>query len=81
MARGWESKSVESQMEDVRSVPQRRTPVTPEQQERMHRKQGIELDRKRVARELQETSSPMRKTSLEHALAFLDGELGKLERE
>lgn len=81
MARGWESKSVESQMDDVRSTPERRAPVTPEQEDRKHRRQGIELDRKRVARELHETSSPLRKTSLEHALAFLDGELGKLERE
>lgn len=78
MARGWESKSVESQMDDAQRAPARQEPLTPEQRDVQHRKQGLELDRKRVARELDETRSEMRKTSLTRALEHLDSELGKL---
>lgn len=78
MARGWESKSVESQQfED--SPTQERERASAEERERKSRREGLELSRLRVRRELQETTSDLRRSSLEQALRFLDGELRKLE--
>jgi hypothetical protein len=78
MARGWESKSVESQIEDAEAAASRGEPLTPEQREARRKREGFELSRRRVVRELAETRSPSRKESLAHALAFLDEEIGKL---
>lgn len=79
MARGWESKSVESQMEERGQTPERRKPMSAEERVRIGRKEGLEMSRLRVRRELQETSSALRRASLEQALRFLDAELRKLE--
>jgi hypothetical protein len=73
MARGWESKSVESQIETDPSAD-RGEPVTPEQ-----RKRGsLELSRRRVLQDLEAARSELRRVSLERALAFLEEELAKL---
>ena len=77
MARGWESKSVESQIEDA-DRSDRTEPLTPEQREILRKREGLELSRRRVLRDLEAAGSPVRRTSLEHALAFLDAEIGKL---
>jgi hypothetical protein len=77
MARGWESKSVESQREDAALRPSGRS-MSQEERERSRRRDGLELDRLRIARELRETASPLRRASLEQALAFLDAELSRL---
>jgi molecular chaperone GrpE (heat shock protein) len=78
MARGWESKSVESQIEDAGSRSDRGETLTPEQRKIKRKREGLELSRRRVLQELETTRSAARRTSLEHALAFLDEELGKL---
>ena len=52
MARGWESKSVESQIEDAASRTDRRPALTPEGREIEQKRQGLELSRRRVQREL-----------------------------
>jgi len=77
MARGWESKSVESQ-QDVDTSADRGAPLTPEQREIERKRQGLELSRRRVLQELETTRSAARRTPLEHALAFLDEEIAKL---
>lgn len=79
MARGWESKSVESQMEDRSRAQPDRKAMSAEEREKLSRREGLELSRLRVRRELQETSSDLRRASLEQALSFLDAELRKLE--
>jgi hypothetical protein len=79
MARGWESKSVESQIEDVRSRADQGAALTPEERERASRRSGLELSRRRVLHDLEATSSPIRRASLASALAFLDAEIQKLE--
>ena len=78
MARGWESKGVESQIEDARAKSDeiRRRP---EDLEREAQRKGLEMSRKRVARELSTATSPLRRTALEHALKHLDAELAKLD--
>jgi hypothetical protein len=78
MARGWESKSVESQIEDASSRSDRNETLTREQREIRQKREGLELSRRRVLQELEATRSEIRRASLEQALAFLDGEIEKL---
>ena len=69
MARGWESKSVESQQSD--------TPLVKEKQVDQ-RRHGLEMSRRRIVAELAATQSSARRGSLEAALQHLDEELAKL---
>lgn len=78
MARGWESKSVESQIEDAESLADRGEALTPEERERRKKREGFELSRRRVLQEIEATRSEARRASLEQALAFLDEEIRKL---
>lgn len=78
MARGWESKSVESQIEDAASQASRGELLTPEQRELRRRRQDLELSRRRVVQEIAATRSAARRTALEQALAFLDEQIGRL---
>jgi hypothetical protein len=77
MARGWESKGVESQQE-VRSGADRGEPLTAEQREIRRKRDSLELDRRRVLHDLEAARSPVRRAYLERALAFLDEEIAKL---
>ena len=82
MARGFESKSVQSQWqdaEDERDARKRRGKEDPESVERRKHRESLELSRRRVERELAETRSDRRRTQLQAALAHLDGELKKAE--
>lgn len=77
MARGWESKSVESQIEtDVRA--DRGPSLTPEERERIRKRDSLELSRRRVLQEMETTRSDVRRASLQQALAYLEEEIGKL---
>ncbi|HKI02072.1 MAG TPA: hypothetical protein VKK31_08835 [Thermoanaerobaculia bacterium] len=78
MARGWESKSVESQIEETDSSLDRGELLTPEQRELRRKREGLELSRRHVLQEIETTRSDVRRASLEQALAFLDGEIEKL---
>jgi hypothetical protein len=76
MARGWESKSVESQQEDER--PDRSRSLTPEQRELQRKRESLEMSRRRVLQDIAAARSPVRRASLEQALAFLEDEIRKL---
>ena len=79
MARGWESKSVESQMEDGKRPVDRVGPkVGAEEQERARKRRGLELSRTRIRNEIATTQSDAHRSTLEKALAFLDEELSGL---
>jgi len=78
MARGWESKSVESQIEAADLSADRGESLSPEQRERQRKQASLELSRRRVLQEIEETRSEVRRTVLERTLAFLDEEIGKL---
>jgi CHASE3 domain sensor protein len=78
MARGFESKSVESQ-QNTDSRQDRGGALTPEQRELKKKREGLELSRRRILQEMETTRSAVRRAYLEQALAFLDGELGKLD--
>ena len=79
MARGWESKSVESQIESADRRLDEGESLTPEQRELRRKRDSLELSRRRVLQEIETTRSPARRTSLEQALAFLDEEIKKLD--
>ena len=77
MARGWESKSVESQQsgEDVSGAKRK---VSGEDRERAAKRESLQLSRVRVMRELETARSDVHRTALENALKYLDEELKKL---
>jgi hypothetical protein len=77
MARGWESKSVESQQIEGRRADQGEL-LTPEQREVRRKRDSLELSRRRVLQDLEAARSEVRRTSLEQALAFLNEEIRKL---
>jgi len=76
MARGWESKSVESQQVEERAT--RKGKKSQEDLDRDHRRHSLEMSRRRIVNELASTKSANRRESLEAALKHLDAELGKL---
>ncbi|HEY0514818.1 MAG TPA: hypothetical protein VGH73_23175 [Thermoanaerobaculia bacterium] len=78
MARGWESKSVESQIDDAGALAERGESLTAEQRERGKKRASLEMSRRRVLQDLEAARSPVRRASLEAALAFLEAEIRKL---
>jgi hypothetical protein len=77
MARGWESKSVEAQIdmaEAHRPIKQQTAPST-ESLELLRKKENILLSRTRVVRELDNAQNPRYKVVLNKALADLDAQL------
>jgi hypothetical protein len=79
MARGWESKSVESQQDDAVRRKDVRPELTPEEQERLVRRRTLELSRARLAADLDRASAPPHRRMLERALADLDAQLESLK--
>lgn len=79
MARGWESKSVESQREDAAPVRERREAPSREERERQARRNSLELSRQRVLRELATAQSSAHKAALENGLSYLEAELKKFQ--
>jgi hypothetical protein len=76
MARGWESKSVEQQQEQLSaSTEPRRKQLTPEQIDQQKRRQGLQLSRQHILQQLEVASNPQHRSMLEAALAELDSQL------
>ncbi|HUJ31725.1 MAG TPA: hypothetical protein VLY23_10630 [Candidatus Acidoferrum sp.] len=80
MARGWESKSVEGQVEDSQSKKKspKTAQSTPEQVEAHRRREVLLLSRARVERELRSSQNPRYIDQLNQALADLDAQISKL---
>jgi hypothetical protein len=80
MSRGWESKDVESQMDEAASRREsaRAVPLTEEQIRLRAERQSLELSRKRVLIDLETTSHPRRREQLQAALQHLDRKLAAL---
>jgi hypothetical protein len=78
MARGWESKSIESQQTDSPSHDGPRDRPTPAEQEKTRKRESLELSRRRVLHDLESSRSEVHRAALENALKFLDEELSKL---
>jgi hypothetical protein len=74
MARGWESKAVESQIESAEadSSSSKRAQLSPEQIRRERELESIELSRTRVLQDLAIAVNPRYRELLERSLQFLD---------
>lgn len=75
MARGWESKSVESQQADRERSRDEGRPLSAEEALRLARRRTIELTRARAAADLAAARSPAHRAMLEAAIAALDEQL------
>ena len=77
MARGWESKSVESQQE-ARDARSQHGDADRAELELRRKRESVEMSRRRVLSELERSRSEVHRAALENALRHLDGELQKL---
>lgn len=80
MARGWESKAVQDQVEEQQTDNNKRdkTQLTASQLDIRRRRQVLLLSRARVERELQSNPNPRYEEQLKRALADLDAQLAAL---
>ncbi len=74
MARGWESKSVESQIESARSEQpsSSKKHLSPEKAEALRRKESLLLARTRLLQRIRSSQNPRHLEMLEKALADLE---------
>lgn len=78
MARGWESKSVESQIEDREAARAHAPTMTPEQLKRNREREGLQLSRTRVLHDLEKAVHPRYRQQLEAALHHLEEKIAAL---
>jgi len=74
MARGWESKSVESQQTEELTRDER-SEQNREEIERARKRESLEMSRRRVLNELETARSDVHRTALQNALEHLESEL------
>jgi hypothetical protein len=81
MARGWESKSVETQidMAEARSASPSAKEITPAALVVLRKRESLLLSRTRIVREIEDAQSPRYKVVLSKALADLDAQLLTLD--
>jgi hypothetical protein len=81
MARGWESKDVESQVEQKITVAENQSKAqkTADQARRDTERRDLQLSRTRIQNELQSATNPNHVKSLEAALAHLDSKIETLK--
>ena len=81
MARGWESKSVEAQIDMAEASHTHfasEHPLDPAELELLRKKENLLLSRTRVMRELDSVQNPRYRAQLGKALADLDAQLAKI---
>jgi hypothetical protein len=78
MARGWESKAVESQLEEREGRESARPAedLTPEERERRARLDSLKLSLARTLEQLERATSPAHRAMLKRTLLALEKELG-----
>ncbi len=81
MARGWESKAVESQIEaaEASSSRSKRTRISPEQVRQERERESLELSRTRVLQDLASANNPKYRALLERSLQFLNEKIAALD--
>jgi hypothetical protein len=84
MARGWESKSVEQQQEEMADKRKRARdlisgPISEEQQQRNRKREGLLLSRERLNQQLKHSTNPRHREMLQQALAELDAQLSSIK--
>jgi len=82
MARGWESKSIESQQAEAeaRRETSSARALTDAERDREAKRMQLGLSRARVLHDLQTACHPNHRATLEQSLAFIDRELEALDR-
>lgn len=81
MARGWESKSVEQQQEEVADRGKSgRSPVSPDSQRTNRQREGLLLSRTRLTRQIEAATHPQHRRMLEQALAEIEKQLACFEQ-
>jgi len=80
MSRGWESKDVESQMEEAasRRNAARKAPLTEDQIRVESERHSLELSRARVVKDLEATTHERRRAQLQAALEYLEKKIADL---
>jgi hypothetical protein len=83
MARGWESKSVEAQidMAESRTAVARAKVLSDESLDLLRKKESILMSRTRVVRDLENAQNPRYRAVLSKALADLNAQLSTLAPE
>ena len=83
MARGWESKSVEDQMDNAKADrdAQIKPRLSADDRERQTRMQSLRLSRARIASLLKAARNERYRAQLERTLEDLDKQLRELEKE
>jgi len=81
MARGWESKAVEAQIEGTEREAGDRTidPYSPAQVEIRQKREGLLLSRARALQDLATARNPRYRKLLEETLSHIEHELDELE--
>jgi hypothetical protein len=80
MAKGWESKAVESQVQDSQTKGRGKhgEPMTATQMDTRRRKEVLILSRARVERDLQMSQDPRYRDLLTRALADIEAQISAL---
>jgi hypothetical protein len=81
MARGWESKSVEAQMEnaDGNQPTGAKQPLTDEDKKRQRERDGLKLSRAYVLHQMESSSNERYTETLRKALAEIEQKLAQLD--
>jgi hypothetical protein len=80
MARGWESKSVESQIEARESRRHSSAKaLSPAELERNRKRESLLLSRTRILNDLERARHPKHREMIESALKHLDAQLAELD--
>jgi hypothetical protein len=78
MARGWESKSVEAQIESASEPKPGGKKLTPEEMERTRQRESLDLSRRRVLHDLKTARDPRYLEILQRGLETLEERIKKL---
>jgi hypothetical protein len=80
MARGWESKAVEAQIETSEGGNQDsdKEHLRPQEVELLRKRDGLLLSRTRVLHDLESSRNPRYRKILQEALDYLDHELAQI---
>ena len=80
MARGWESKAVEAQIEAAaENSPQHKVLLNSETAAKLRHKEGLLLSRNRVTQQLEASRNLLHRKMLEQALADLAAQIAELD--
>jgi hypothetical protein len=79
MARGWESKSVEQQIEDARMEPNQASAFNSDSEiELRQKREGLLLQRSRILQEMDSARNPRYQEMLKQNLQHIDTQLSSL---